>query len=284
MLTFWVRCALLAVFAFGSAAQNSSSWTEPFPAHRIAGNLYYVGSRGLASYLITTPEGHILINSSLESSSPLIEASIGKLGFQLSDVKILLVSHAHWDHNAGSAALKERTGAKYMVMEPDVRVTEDGGKSDFFYGESPESLYRPAKVDRILHDGDQVKLGGSVLTAHLTPGHTKGCTTWTMKVSEGGKTYDAVIVGSPNVNAGFRLVNNAQYPRIAEDYSRTFEVLRSLRCDIFLGAHGDYYGLERKFRRYPAEGPSVFIDPDGYHAYVAEREKAFRQEWDRQKK
>ena len=284
MLTFSVRCALLAVFAFGSAAQNSSSWTEPFPAHRIAGNLYYVGSRGLASYLITTPEGHILINSSLESSSPLIEASIGKLGFQLSDVKILLVSHAHWDHNAGSAALKERTGAKYMVMEPDVRVTEDGGKSDFFYGESPESLYRPAKVDRILHDGDQVKLGGSVLTAHLTPGHTKGCTTWTMKVSEGGKTYDAVIVGSPNVNAGFRLVNNAQYPRIAEDYSRTFEVLRSLRCDIFLGAHGDYYGLERKFRRYPAEGPSVFIDPDGYHAYVAEREKAFRQEWDRQKK
>jgi metallo-beta-lactamase class B len=284
MLTFSVRCALLTVFALGSAAQNSSSWTEPFPAHRIAGNLYYVGSRGLASYLITTPEGHILINSSLESSSPLIETSIGKLGFQLSDVKILLVSHAHWDHNAGSAALKERTGAKYMVMEPDVRVTEDGGKSDFFYGESPESLYRPAKVDRILHDGDQVILGGSILTAHLTPGHTKGCTTWTMKISEGGKTYDAVIVGSPNVNAGFRLVNNAQYPRIAEDYSRTFEVLRSLHCDIFLGAHGDYYGLERKFRRYPAEGPSVFVDADGYHAYVAEREKAFRQEWDRQKK
>lgn len=284
MHTVSVRCALITVFALGSAAQNSSSWTEPFPAHRIAGNLYYVGSRGLASYLIATPEGHILINSSLEGSVPLIEASIAKLGFQLADVKILLVSHAHWDHNAGSAALKERTGSKYMVMEPDVRVTEDGGKSDFFYGESPESLYRPAKVDRVLHDGDQVKLGGSVLTARLTPGHTKGCTTWTMKVIEDGKTYDAVIVGSPNVNAGFRLVNNAKYPRIAEDYSRTFEVLRSLHCDIFLGAHGDYYGLERKFRSYAAEGPSVFIDPEGYRAYVAERERTFRQEWDRQKK
>jgi metallo-beta-lactamase class B len=284
MLTFPVRCALLAVFAFGSAAQNESSWTEPFPAHHIASNLYYVGSRGLASYLITTPEGHILINSSLEASVPLIEASITKLGFRPSDVKILLVSHAHWDHNAGSAAIKERTGAKYMVMEQDVAVTEDGGKSDFFYGDSPGSRYRPAKVDRVLHDGDEVKLGGSVLTAHLTPGHTKGCTTWTMKVEEGGKTYDVVIVGSPNVNAGFRLVNNAKYPGIAEDYSHTFEVLKSLHCDIFLGAHGDYYGLERKYRRYAAEGPSVFIDPDGYRAYVAERERAFHREWDRQKK
>src|SRR5439155_24453373 len=153
-----------------------------------------------------------------------------------------------------------RTGAKYMVMEPDVPVTEDGGKSDFFYGKSPESLYRTAKVDRVLHDGDQVKLGGSVLTAHLTPGHTKGCTTWTMKVSEGGKTYDAVIVGSPNVNAGFRLVNNAKYPRIAGDYARTFEVLKSLHCDIFLGAHGDYYGLEREVHGYSAVGSAVFSD------------------------
>jgi metallo-beta-lactamase class B len=284
MLTFSVRCALLTLCVFESAAQNASNWTEPFPAHRIAGNLYYVGSRGLASYLITTPEGHILINSSLQDSLPLIEASITKLGFRLSDVKILLVSHAHWDHNAGSAALKERTGAKYMVMEPDVRVTEDGGKSDFFYGESPESLFRPTKVDRILHDGDQVKLGGSVLIAHLTPGHTKGCTTWTMKVTEGGKAYDVVIVGSPNVNAGFQLVNNPKYPRIAEDYLRTFQVLKSLHCDIFLGAHGDYYGLEQKFSRYPAEGSSVFLDADGYRAYVAEREKAFLREWDRQKR
>lgn len=279
-----LRCALIPVFAWSVAAQGTRSWSEPFPAHRIAGNLYYVGTRGLASYLIATPEGHILINSGLEGSVPLIEASITKLGFRFRDVKILLISHAHWDHTAGSALVKQRTGAKFMVMEPDVPVVQDGGKSDFFYGNSPQSLFRPAAVDRVLHDGDEVKLGGAVLTAHLTPGHTKGCTTWTMRVNEGGKTYDVVIVGSPNVNAGFKLVNNALYPRIAQDYLRTFEVLPSLRCDIFLGAHGDYYGLERKFARLAAEGPSVFIDPDGYHAYVAAREKAFLADWERQKK
>jgi metallo-beta-lactamase class B len=284
MLTVALRCVLIAVFTWPIAAQNARSWSEPFPAHRIAGDLYYVGTRGLASYLITTPEGHILINSSLESSVPMIEASVTKLGFRFTDVKILLISHAHWDHNAGSALVKERTGAKYMVMEPDVAVTEDGGKSDFFYGKSPESRYRLAKVDRVLHDGDEVKLGGTALTAHLTPGHTKGCTTWTMKVNEGGKTYDVVIVGSPNVNAGFKLVNNIPYPGIAEDYRRTFAVLKSLHCDIFLGAHGDYYGLEGKFPRLSAEGTRVFIDPDGYHAYVTEKENAFLREWDRQKK
>jgi len=215
---------------------------------------------------------------------PMIEASVAKLGFKFGDVKILVVSHAHWVHNAGSAAVKERTGAKYMVMEPDVKVTEDGGKSDFQYGNSAQSQYRPTKVDRVLHDGDEVKLGGSVLTAHLTAGHTKGCTTWTMKVNEGGKTYDVVIVGSPNVNPGYKLVNNALYPGIAEDYVRTFEVLKSLPCDIFLGAHGDYYGLDKKFARYAAEGPKVFIDPDGYRAFVGEKDQAFRREWARQKR
>jgi metallo-beta-lactamase class B len=129
-----------------------------------------------------------------------------------------------------------------------------------------------------------VELGGTALTAHLTPGHTKGCTTWTMKVTEKGKTYDVVIVGSPNVNAGFKLVNNAAYPRIADDYVRTFSVLKSLHCDIFLGAHGDYYGLEGKYPRLQAEGETVFVDPAGYAAYVAEREQAFLKEWDRQKK
>ena len=276
-------CAFL-LLACGAAAQNAKSWSEPFPAHRIAGDLYYVGTRGLASYLIATPQGHILINSSLESSVPMIEASIAKLGFRLSDVKILLISHAHWDHNAGSALVKEKTGAKYMVMGPDVAVTEDGGKSDFFYGTSPGSRYPPTKVDRVLHDGDEVKLGGAVLTAHLTPGHTPGCTTWTMKVNEAGKAFDVVIVGSPNVNAGFKLVNNAAYSQIAADYQRTFEVLKSLHCDIFLGAHGDYYGLESKFPRLAAEGFQVFVDPAGYRAYVAEREKAFQAELARQRK
>lgn len=279
-----IRCGLVAAFSLGLAAQNDRSWSEPFPPHRIAGDLYYVGTRGLASYLITTPQGHILINSGLESSVPLIEASVERLGFRFTDIRILLVSHAHWDHNAGSALIKQKTRANYQVMEPDVAVTEDGGKSDFFYGNSPASLYPATKVDRILHDGDKVKLGGAVLTAHLTPGHTKGCTTWTMKVKEGDRTYDVVIVGSPNVNAGFKLVNNAKYPQIAEDYSLTFAVLKSLQCDIFLGAHGSYYGLESKFLRLPKEGFQVFVDPAGYRAYVAERQRAFLSELERQKK
>lgn len=284
MLNIAIRCLLPAVLATGAAAQNAKSWSEPFPPHHIAGNLYYVGTRGLASYLITTPQGHILINSGLESSVPLIEASITQLGFRFADVRILLISHAHWDHNAGSALVKQRSGARYAVMEPDVAVTEDGGRSDFFYGNSPRSFYPPTKVDRVLRDGDQVKLGGTALTAHLTPGHTKGCTTWTMQVTEAGTTYDVVIIGSVNVNAGFQLVGNPRYPGIAQDFQRTFATLKALHCDIFLGAHGDYYGLEGKFARVPAQGAKVFIDPAGYSAYVAEREKAFLQELERQKR
>ena len=272
------------VFAFaGSAlAQETPDWTNPFPPYRIIGNIYYVESQGLASYLITTPQGNILINSNLEKSVPMIRESIEKLGFRFSDTKILLISHAHWDHCAGSAAIKELTGAKYMVMDADVPAIEDGGKLNFGrdtkFSDSGVSQYQPAKVDRVLHDGDQVKLGDTVLTAHLTPGHTKGTTTWTMKVADGGKTYNVVIVGSPNVNPGYKLVNNALYPQIASDYERMFRVLKSLPCDVFLGAHGNYYGMEAKYARMKAGEPNPFIDPEGYKNYVAEREQTFRAE------
>src|SRR5277367_3634790 len=169
---------ILALAATGTLlAQASPDWTEAFPPFRIAGNLYYVGSKGLANYLITTPQGNILINSDLEANVPMIQASIEKLGFQFNDTKILLISHAHFDHDAGSAKIKEMTGARYMVMDADVPVVESGGKLDFQYGNTPGSLYPPTKVDRVLHDGDEVKLGGAVIVAHLTPGHTKGCTT-----------------------------------------------------------------------------------------------------------
>jgi metallo-beta-lactamase class B len=263
-------------------AQANSDWGVPFPPHRVIGNIYYVGTKGLASYLITTPEGSILINSSLETSVPLIRASIEKLGFRFQDVKILLISHAHFDHCAGSFLVKELTGAKYMVMDRDVGEVEDGGKGDFQYGKTPDTLFKPVKVDRVLHDGDQVRLGDSVLTAHLTPGHTKGCTTWTMKARDGGKAYDVVIVGSPNVNAGYKLVNNALYPQIADDYARMFRVLKSLPCDVFLGAHGAYYDMEAKFPKMKPGGANPFIDPEGYKRYVAEREKTFRSELEKQ--
>jgi metallo-beta-lactamase class B len=278
-------CLLVFVLALagGVSAQSNPEWTEPFPPFRIAGNLYYIGSKGLASYLVTTPEGNILINSDLEANVPMISASIEKLGFHFADTKILLISHAHWDHDAGSAKIIRMTGAKYMVMDADVSVVESGGKTDFQYGKTPSSLYPPAKVGRILHDGDQVKLGGAVLLAHLTPGHTKGCTTWTMKVTEGGKTYDVVIVGSPNVNPGYKLVSNPTYPQIAEDYERMWRVLKSLPCDIFLGAHGGYFGLEEKYPLRKEGAANPFVDPDGYKRFVTQKEQEFHIELAKQK-
>lgn len=264
-------------------AQASPDWTEPFPPFRIAGNLYYVGSKGLANYLITTSEGHILINSDLDANVPLIKASVEKLGFKFSDIKILLISHAHWDHAAGSAVIKSLTGAKYMVMDSDVSVIESGGKADFQYGNQASTLYTPTTVDRVLHDGDEVKLGGVLLVAHRTPGHTKGCTTWTMNVAEAGKTYNVVIIGSPNVNPGYQLVNNLLYPGISSDYERGFQILQSLPCDIFLGAHGSYFDMETKYHHFKEVGTAAFVDPEGYKDYVAEHEKAFKAELAKQK-
>lgn len=282
-----LRAAVLFAITLGAVsrlfAQGNADWTEPFPPFRIAGNLYYVGSKGLANYLITTPQGHILINSDLEANVPLIRASVEKLGFKFTDIKILLISHAHWDHNAASATIKQLTGAQYMVMDADVPNVESGGKTDFQYGGNPGNRYKPTKVDRVLHDGDHVKLGDADLVAHLTPGHTKGCTTWTMKVTDGGKTHDVVIVGSPNVNDGYKLVDNAQYPQIANDYERMFTVLKTLPADIFLGAHGSYFGLEEKYARLTPGSPNPFVDPDGYKKFVTDKDQEFRTELAKQK-
>ena len=274
---------LLCLCVGDAGAQFPADWTESYPPFRIAENLYYVGSKGLANYLITTPQGHILINSDLEANVPMIRASIEQLGFKFSDVKILLISHAHWDHDAGSAMIKQLTGARYMVMDADVPVVESGGANDFHYANAPATHYPPATVDRVLHDGDEVRLGDAVLVAHLTPGHTKGCTTWTMQVRESGRTYDVVIVGSPNVNPGYVLVGNATYPRIAEDFDQTFRVLNALPVEIFLGAHGSYFDMDAKYARFKGGVPTAFIDPDGYRKYVAEREQAFRTELARQR-
>jgi metallo-beta-lactamase class B len=267
-----------------SFGQAHSEWTTPIAPFRIADNLYYVGSKDLGSYLIVTPAGDILINSSLTTSPPLIRKSIEQLGFHIRDVKILLISHAHFDHDAGSAELIRLSGAKYMVMDADVPVVESGGAKDFAY---PDDHYPAVKVDRILHDGDEVRLGNTVLVAHKTPGHTRGCTTWTMRATSGGKTRDVVIVGSWNVNPGFRLFDRpghpASYPGIAADYRHTFATLNALPCDIFLGAHGMYFDMLAKLDRAKSGvGDSVWIDPGGYRAAVAEREQAFAAELKRQ--
>ena len=268
-----MKSLLLTLFALGStllATAQPAAWMEPFPPHKIAGNLYYVGSKDLASYLIATPEGHVLINSSFEESVPLIRTSIEKLGFKFTDVKILLISHAHSDHCAGSAEIIKQTKAQYFVMDQDADAVENGGakksrlKADY-------TQFTPAKVDRRLKDGDEVKLGGSTLVANLTPGHTRGCTTWTMKVDG----LHAVIIGSPNVNPGYILVGNKDYPGIATDYERTFRFLKAQPVDLFLGAHGGYYDMNAKHARLGTSSANPFIDPEGYHRYVADREKAF---------
>jgi len=260
--------ALLAILPV--AAQNSD---KPFPAHKVIGNIYFVGTTNLGSYLITTPEGHILVNTDYEETVPLVRASVEKLGFKFTDIKIILGSHAHGDHMDGDAMVKELTGARVMAMEQDVPALKKmtpGGK--------------PHPIDRVLHDGDEVKLGGSTLTAHLTAGHTKGCTTWSMKATEAGKTYNVAIVCSVGWNPGYVLVNNKDYPQIADDYVRSFATLRKLPCDVFLGAHGGFYDLEGKYAKLQKGGENPFIDHAGYMAYIDLKEKQFYTELERQKK
>jgi metallo-beta-lactamase class B len=261
-------------FAVAFAAIGQLAWFEPFPAHRVVGNVYHVGSKDLASYLITTPEGHILINSGFERTVPLIRTSVESLGFKMADIKILLASHAHSDHVAGHALLQELTGAKVYVMRGDDRVIASGGEGQYFY---TVNRWKPCKVDRVLEDGEEVKLGGATLVARRTPGHTRGCTTWTWRTETAGKTYDVVVIGSPNVNPGYRLVDNKSYPEIADDFAKTFDVLKKLPCDVFLGAHGSYYEMIEKYERAKKGGQAnSFVDPEGYRNYVSQKERAFR--------
>jgi metallo-beta-lactamase class B len=275
-----VFCGLsLEAFRAGRVfGQDTSTWHEPFPPHRIADNFFYVGSRGLASYLITTSEGHILINCSFERTVPLIRASIEKLGFKIADVKIILSSHAHGDHVEGTGLMQELTGAKVFVMQGDDQVMRTGGEGQYLY----KDRWKPCRVDRVLKDGEKVTLGGATLFARLTPGHTRGCTTWTMTVTDHGELREVVIIGSPNVNPGYELVNNEVYPDISNDFERTFKVLKSLRCDMFLGAHGNYYDMESKYAKLTAGAENAspanpFVDAEGYRAFVEDREKAYRE-------
>lgn len=234
-----------------------------FAPHKIIGNVYYIGTRSLGSFLVSTPQGLILINSDYERTVPVLKSSIEKLGFKFSDVKIVLGSHAHGDHMEGDAMVKELTGAQVMAMAEDVPALERM---------KPGNKTHP--IDRVLHDGDTVTLGGTTLTAHLTPGHTKGCTTWTAKIAEDGKTYDVTIIGSVGVNPGFQLVNNAQNPVIADEYIQAYKVLRSLHTDVPLGSHPAMYNLGEKYPKI-GKGPNPFIDPAGYKTELDLQEEVF---------
>jgi metallo-beta-lactamase class B len=226
--------------------------TTQFTPHKIIGNVYYVGTASLASFLVTTPQGHILINSSYERNVPVIQKSVEQLGFKFADIKILLGSHAHGDHQEGDALVAQLSGARVMAMAEDVPALlkmMPGGKAH--------------PLDRTLHDGDTVELGGTALVAHLTPGHSRGCTTWTLKVQEGGKSHDVVIIGSLGVNPGFKLVNNAEVPQMVDEFRRSFETMRALPCDVPLASHPAMYNMAEKFPKL-GKGPNPYVDPAGY--------------------
>src|SRR5262245_58608751 len=247
----------------GGNALAGIDWNKPFPAHKIVGNLYFVGSEQLGSFLITTPAGHILINSDYEETVPVIRAAVEQIGFKFTDIKILLGSHAHPDHMTRDALVKQLTGATVMAMEEDVPALNNmrpGGK--------------PHPIDRVLHDGATVALGGTTLTAHLTPGHTKGCTTWTFTTCENGRSYNVVVVGSLSLNAA-SLGNNPAYPNIREDFVKSFKVMRSLPADVFVGSHTGFYQMSQKYARLEKGESNPFIDPAGYKALVDSSEKAF---------
>lgn len=249
---------------------------RPVEPLRILGNLSYVGPSGVSSFLVTTPEGHILIDTGFESTVPLIREGMAKLGLRVEDIKLILSSHAHFDHVGGHARMKDLTGASIVASTLDAELLARGGKGDVLPLGDALASYPPARADRTVRDGESVSLGGVTLTAHLTPGHTRGCTTWTTDVDEDGKTYHVVFYGSTTVLPGVRLVGNAAYPAIADDFAASFRTLKSLPCDVFLAPHGLMFGLEDKARRLKAgERPNPFIDPGGYRSFVERSEQTF---------
>jgi len=264
------------------ADPDSRSWNQPVEPFRIIGNIYYVGANEITSFLITTPQGHIVLDGGFAETAPQIEANIQKLGFHLSDVKVLLNSHAHLDHAGGLAELKGATQAKLVASEGDAPLLEHGGQGDFFF--KSRLTFPSVKPDRLLHDGETVSLGGTTLTAHLTPGHTKGCTSWTMNVEEAGRSRAVVFVCSVTVLPGYRLFGNTSYPQIAQDYAQTFRTLAALPCDVFLASHGSFFNLEEKREALKGGGANnPFIDPQSFRDFVKRFEARFDAELKRQR-
>jgi len=272
-----LRALVLLAAAFPLFAANSPI----FPPFRILGNLYYVGDDDLASYLIVTPQGSILINTGYEFSVPDIRSRMKTLGFQFTNIKILLVTHAHSDHAAGMATMKKLTGAKMLAMEREAPLLESGGKTDYLFGSN--GWFNPVKVDRTFQDGDKIEFGGTELTAHLTPGHTKGSTSYTFDITEGGRTYHVLIANLGTINPGTVLVHNPDYPDIAGDYAQTFRILRALPCDIFLTSHASQFGLFSKYRPGMSYDPDRFLDHGIYLRVIDRQENAFLEQLEEEK-
>jgi len=269
------RLLLTLALAIPAFAQQNPDWTRPFPPFHIIGNIYWVGTWDLSTYLITTPEGNILINTGMAETVPQIKAGVEQLGFKMSDTRILTATHGHIDHVAGLATLQKMTGAKIVMSEPDTELVESGGRTDFRYADSPEMRFEPVKVDQELKNGEKISLGGTELTAHLHPGHTKGATSFTLDVREAGKTYKVVIANMGSINPGVKVSGMPKYPGIAQDYARTFHDQKEMKIDVFLASHASQFGLHDKYKPGDAYNPDRFVDPQGFRAAVEKLEKTY---------
>jgi metallo-beta-lactamase class B len=269
---------LLAAGAISAAdlfAPANPEWNRPIEPFRVVGNLYYVGAAGVSSYLITTPEGHVLLDAGFRETAPIIEANIQALGFRVADIRLLLISHGHYDHAGGVAEIKAHTAATLLASPAEAPLLSRGGKGDFAFEDTYP--YPPAVPDRLLRDGEQVRLGGTVLTAHFTPGHTKGCTSWTTTIKEGEKVFQVVIPCSVSA-PGYELVDNPKYPEIQKDFEATFATLRVLPCDIFLGLHSWDFELPQKIKARAADpSGNPFVDPEGYRRFLERGQAAIRE-------
>jgi metallo-beta-lactamase class B len=251
-------------------------WDSDFPPYRVIGNIYYVGSTDLAQFLIAGDAGHVLLDTGFEASVPRLRKNIQQLGFRFEDIEFVICSHAHIDHVQAHAVVRQQTHAQVVVSAPDAPVIASGGKGESVF----DGVYawRPCPVDRVIADGEQVVLGATTLTARITPGHTKGATTWTMRVPSATRSLDVVFFPSANLNPGVRLLGNVRYPEIETDFERSFAIWKSLPCDVFLGAHGEFYDMRRKYNRLSTERVNPFIDASGYRRAIAQAEQRFKDE------
>jgi len=271
---------VLPAFVLAQASEDDRRANTPIEPFQIIGNVYYVGAAEVTAFLVTTPKGHILIDAGFAETAAQITANVKKLGFKVGDIKLLLNTQAHFDHAGGFVELKRLSGAKMVASPADKALLEKGGRDDFTWGD--KYVYEPVMVDRVVSDGERVKLGGVSVKAVFTPGHTKGCTTWMMVLKDGGRKYTIAFVGSTS-SPGYKFYGNERYPGIIADYEKTFAVMKSLKPDIFLASHGSFFGLLEKAEKIRAKrSPNPFIDPEGYKTWIGETEKNFREKLEKE--
>jgi metallo-beta-lactamase class B len=254
---------------------NVEAYVKPLAPLRIVGNLYYVGTYDLAVYLITTSAGNILINTGVNDSVAPIRANIEKLGFKFADIKLLLATHGHWDHVAGMAEIKRLTGARMLMHEEDAPLVESGGSMDYRFPNGRGPVYEPLKVDQRIKEGDKIKLGDVELTAIHHPGHTKGSTSFTYSVKEGGRDYKVLIVNMGSINPGVMVTGMPAFPNITDAYATTLKRQKELNPDIWVASHAGQFNMHQKYKPGDAYDPKRFVDPDGYQAKIQFYEKLY---------